>query len=419
MIKLIKSKLGFTVLLIALIGFGCDNITEPSLNEAEDQEIIAGEVIPGSYIIVLNPDRDELEAKGKFYADNLRLSLMTDAGISSEDVFSTYSTALVGFSAQLDDTQITSLKKDLRVAYIEQDKIVSLAPPCGTPRGGPCDPDDGDGDDGDGGDGDDGDGDDGGDSSDAIVPWGIDRVGGAVTYSGSAVSWVIDTGIQVDHPDLNVDANRGFSAFTRGSDSGVDDGNGHGTHVAGTIGAFNNIVGVASGSVQVPVKVLDRRGSGSISGVIAGVDHVAANASAGDVANMSLGGGTSQALDDAVINAANQGILFAIAAGNSGTWAANSSPARVEHPNTWTVAATDINDNFASFSNYGPPVEFAAPGVSIESTWISSGYRTISGTSMAAPHVAGVLLVNGGSVNSDGQSSTAPDGVRYPIASHK
>ncbi|TVR12432.1 MAG: S8 family peptidase, partial [Balneolaceae bacterium] len=245
-------------------------------------------------------------------------------------------------------------------------------------------------------------------------------VGGAVTYSGNRVSWVLDTGIQLNHPDLNVDASRGFTAFSSGPDSrSADDLNGHGTHVAGTIGGYNGILGVASGVVQVPVKVLDRRGSGSVSGVIAGVDYVAANANEGDVANMSLGGGASDALDAAVVNAANQGILFAIAAGNSGALASNSSPARVNHPNTWTIAATDVNDNFASFSNYGPPTSFAAPGVAVNSTWINSGYRSISGTSMAAPHVAGILLVTGGTVNFDGQSSTAPDGKTYPIASHK
>ena len=424
MIKGIKIRLGFAVVLIALIGFGCESVTEPTIDQPEQDALVAGQVIDGQYIIVFKPDENELEGKGKIHVENVRNSIMAAAGVSQDNVSSTYSHAIFGFAAQLDQSQLRALERDERVAYIEQDKIVTLAPPCGTPRGGPCpppdDPDDGDGDDGDDGDGgDDGDnGDDSGDTGDAIVPWGIDRVGGAVNYSGNRVSWVIDTGIQLDHPDLNVDASRGFTAFTRGADSGVDDRNGHGTHVAGTIGGKNGILGVASGSVQIPVKVLDRRGSGTISGVIAGVDHVAANASSGDVANMSLGGGASQALDDAVVAAASKGILFAIAAGNSSTWASNSSPARVDHPNTWTVAATDVNDNFASFSNYGPPTSFAAPGVSVQSTWIGSGYRTISGTSMAAPHVAGILLVNNGNVGSDGQSSTAPDDVRYPIASH-
>ena len=128
-----------------------------------------------------------------------------------------------------------------------------------------------------------------------VTPWGIARVGGPQDGTGYT-AWVLDTGIDVDHPDLNVAASRGFSAFNKGKDSGVDDGQGHGTHVAGTIAALNNnrdVVGVAAGASLVPVKVLDRRGSGSTSGVIAGVDFVGANASPGDCANMSLGGGIS------------------------------------------------------------------------------------------------------------------------------
>jgi len=418
MIKQTLNKIGFAVVLLALVAYGCDSVTEPDLTESVDtaEAVEPGSIIEGSYIVVFNPS-EKGKAVDFTQLESLRSDIFASASITESNVVANYNVAVQGFAAQLDSHQLNNLKKDSRIAYIEKDKMVSLAPPCGTPRGGPCDPDDGDGDDGDDGDGDGG---DGGDSGDAVVPWGIDRVGGAVTYSGSRVSWVIDTGIQLDHPDLNVDASRGFTAFTNGPDSrSADDGNGHGTHVAGTIGAYNGIVGVASGVLQVPVKVLDRRGSGTVSGVIAGVDYVAANASSGDVANMSLGGGTSQALDDAVVNAASQGILFAIAAGNSSTWASNSSPARVDHPNTWTVAATDVNDNFASFSNFGPPTSFAAPGVSVNSTWINSGYRSISGTSMAAPHVAGILIVNNGNVGSDGQSSTAPDGVQYPIASHK
>ncbi|MFU8813304.1 MAG: S8 family peptidase [Balneolaceae bacterium] len=410
---------------LVFVGTACDsvNIQSTTDNEPPDFETLApGEPIDGQYIVVFNVPDDVADDGQAAMTQLVRNEVLAAASIMEESVTASYSAALHGFAATLSDDQLRVLQRDNRIAFIEQDKVVSLAPPCGTPRGGPCDDDPDDGDPGDG-DPDDGDGDDGGSddgTGEIDVPWGIDRVGGPVTYTGSAVSWVIDTGIQLDHPDLNVDASRGFTAFTSGPDSrSADDLNGHGTHVAGTIGAFNNIAGVAVGVLQVPVKVLDRRGSGSVSGVIAGVDYVAANASSGDVANMSLGGGASTALDNAVINAANQGILFSLAAGNSGTWASNSSPARVDHPNTWTIAATDVNDNFASFSNFGPPTSFAAPGVSVKSTWINSGYRTISGTSMAAPHVAGILLVNGGSVNADGQSSTAPDGVNYPIASHK
>ena len=430
--KLLKSKIYLSVFLIAGLMIGCNDMNSVAdVTDAEEidvPELQPGDIIDGSYIIVLKPDPEEVESKGKLYVEQFRGMVLAEANVPADVVTNSYDTALQGFSAQLDEAQLNRLRANERVAYIEPDRVVGLAPPCGTPRGGPCDDDDddgGDGDDGDdgddGGDGDDGDdGGDSGDSGDAIVPWGIDRVGGAVAYSGNRVSWVLDTGIQLDHPDLNVDASRGFTAFSSGPDGqDADDRNGHGTHVAGTIGGYNGILGVASGVVQVPVKVLDRRGSGSVSGVIAGVDYVAANANSGDVANMSLGGGASDALDAAVVNAANQGILFAIAAGNSGALASNSSPARVDHSNTWTIAATDINDNLASWSNYGAPTSFAAPGVSVESTWINSGYRTISGTSMAAPHVAGILIVNNGSVNSDGLSSTAPNGDRYPIASHK
>lgn len=410
MSKYLKSKLGLTVLLVAMIGFGCDYATEsvtPEITEDQIESLSPGDIIEGQYIVVFDID-DKAKAVNLEFVNDLRSAVTASANIPSDRISASYNVALQGFAANLSDSQVDILNRDERISYIERDKVVGLAPPCGTPNGGPCDPDDGDG------------GDDGDNGGDTIIPWGIDRVGGSVNYSGGAVSWVIDTGIQLDHPDLNVDVNRGFTAFTSGPDSrSADDGNGHGTHVAGTVGAFNGILGVASGVSQVPVKVLDRRGSGSISGVIAGVDYVAANANAGDVANMSLGGGASDALDAAVVSAANNGILFSIAAGNSSTWASNSSPARVDHPNTWTIAATDINDSFASFSNYGPPTSFAAPGVNVESTWISSGYRTISGTSMAAPHVAGILIVTGGTVSTNGQSSTAPDGETFPIASHK
>ncbi len=149
---------------------------------------------------------------------------------------------------------------------------------------------------------------------------------------------------------------------------------------------------------------------------------MAANASSGDVAKLSLGGGTSDAVDDAVRNAADQGVMFAIAAGNSGDDANNYSPARVEYNNVWTVSATDSNDGFASFSNWSgptdPPIEYAAPGVDILSLWMNGGTNTISGTSMASPHVAGVLLVTGGNPSSDGTASGDPDGDPDPIVSN-
>ncbi len=240
---------------------------------------------------------------------------------------------------------------------------------------------------------------------------------GGQTYSGSKKAWVIDTGIQLNHPDLNVDQSIGFSAFTRGKDASFDDGNGHGTHVAGTIAAIDNdfgVVGVAAGATVVSIKVLDSRGSGSNSGVIAGVDFVGANANNGDVANMSLGGGASTALDNAVLAAASKGIVFVIAAGNSGANANNFSPARVNGNNIYTISAMNSSDVWASFSNFAnPPIDYCAPGVGVNSTWISSGYRSISGTSMAAPHAAGVLMW--GAPKTDGFVIGDPDGNPDPI----
>ena len=188
--------------------------------------------------------------------------------------------------------------------------------------------------------------------------------------------------------------------------------------MAGTIAALNNdigVVGVAAGATVVPVKVLSSDGSGSTSGVIAGIDYVAANAATGDVANMSLGGGVSPILDDAIINAAGKGIKFVLAAGNSSDHVNNHSPARVEGTNIYTVSAMTSGDKWASFSNFGnPSIDFCAPGVNIKSTWNDGGYHTISGTSMAAPHVSGILLL--GNINSDNTVIGDPDGYPDPIA---
>jgi subtilisin family serine protease len=241
--------------------------------------------------------------------------------------------------------------------------------------------------------------------------YGTARVGGLVDGTGYT-AWIIDSGIDLDHPDLNVDASRGFSSINRG---GMDDQNGHGTHVAGTIGALDNsmgALGVAPNTTVVPVRVLDRRGSGSTSGVIAGIDHVAANASAGDCANMSLGGGVSQTLDDAVVAASNaSGAFLVLAAGHDGDNANNHSPARANGSKVWTISATDSNDNMPSWSNYGnPPVDYAAPGVGIFSLWKSGRTNTISGTSMASPHACAVIMMTNGHPSSSRTANNDPDG---------
>ncbi|MCL1123000.1 S8 family serine peptidase [Shewanella surugensis] len=254
-----------------------------------------------------------------------------------------------------------------------------------------------------------------GDSANTVLqstPWGVTRVGGSHSAVGMR-AWVIDTGIDLSNQDLHIDSSVGFSAFTKGKNAGMNDGHGHGTHVAGTIAAIDNdidVVGVAAGATVVPIKVLDSRGSGSTSGVIAGIDHVAAHASAGDCANMSLGGGISPSLDAAVLAASHKGIFFVLAAGNDSDDANNHSPARVEGSNIFTISAIDITDTMPSWSNWGnPPVDFSAPGVNVLSLKRGGGTSTMSGTSMAAPAACGVILYTGGSPTSDGTAKNDPD----------
>jgi subtilisin family serine protease len=295
-----------------------------------------------------------------------------------------YKNSIQGFAARMPLAAAERMAAaNPRIAFCEADQIVTN----GKPGGG------------------------GGTQPTEVVPWGVVRVNGGTASGPFATAWVIDSGIDLTHPDLNVDTARSRS-FLGGTTTAADQ-NGHGTHVAGTIAARANgigVVGVAPGAPVVAVRVLDRRGSGTNSGVIAGVDYVAGAGRSGDVANMSLGGGVSSALDAAVVAAASRGIRFTLAAGNSGVSATTTSPARANGANVYTVSAFAQGDVFASFSNFGnPPVDFAQPGVSIRSTWLAGGYNTISGTSMAAPHLAGLLLV--GAVVDDGFVSGDPDGI--------
>lgn len=395
--------------LVAAIGFsliGCetDSIQEP-VAEIENVTFKNAEPIEGQFTIVFNDDysgrmpalpkvqsRDEYKAQMNTLRGNI-LNEFKNINLNQEAIQSTYGHALKGFTAKLSENQVEALKNDPRVKTIEQDQTLSITPYKGKPGGG------------------------GGGTEPQEVPYGTIRVNGGITTS-SHTAWVIDSGIDLDHPDLNVDVARSVTFL--GGNSTPDDQNGHGTHVAGTIAAIDNTigtVGVAPGTTVVAVRVLDRRGSGSNSGVIAGVDYVAANGSNGDVANMSLGGGVSTALDNAVINAAATGVKFVLAAGNSSTDANNSSPARANGNNIYTISAMDINDNWAYFSNYGnPPIDYCAPGVAVKSAWKNGGYNTISGTSMAAPHAAGVLLL--GNANSNTTVNGDPDGNADDIITH-
>lgn len=394
---------GTAILLFA----ACSNEESVDLNRSliDESEVVMqqSQVIEGSYIVVF--DTKITGDLGKRFGNDYKAAkravvseaqkMFSENAITNFEIEQSYGKVLNGVAAKLSKTDVQKLSKDKRVKYIEEDQLVTLAP-AGKPGSG-------------------------GGSAVQETPWGITRVRGTLTYTGSNVAWVIDTGIDLDHPDLNVDATRGFNAFTSGRDAGLpDDGNGHGSHVAGTIAAINNtigVIGIAPGATVIPIKVLDSRGSGSYSGVIAGVDFVAAHGSTGDVANMSLGGPVSQALDDAVLAASNKGIKFALAAGNESKDANLSSPARVNGANIYTISAMSSGDNWASFSNFGnPPVDYCAPGVSIKSTWKDGGYNTISGTSMASPHAAGVLLL--GNFSTSGTVKGDPDGNADAIIVH-
>ena len=253
-----------------------------------------------------------------------------------------------------------------------------------------------------------------------VTPWSVLRVGGSTDWTNqSARAWILDTGIDLDHGDLNVNTRLGTSVFTDKRNSRLDDGHGHGTHVAGIIAAIDNeqdVIGIAANAEVVPIKVLNSRGSGSYSGIIAGIEYVAKNASAGDCANMSLGGGYSKEVNDAVIAAASMGIYFVVAAGNETQNTDNVSPASADGNNVFTIASTNQGDGLSSFSNYGTSVDYAAPGGSILSLKKGGGTTTMSGTSMASPAACAVMMVTNGLPNVDGDTlTTAPNGDKYPI----
>lgn len=395
------------VLFMAIILVSCvkeNNTSE--LPVTDDIISMNSQVIENNYIIVfkdqsvtkMNQQYPRDYKAAREVVERQANQIFSENKITDAIITHSYSKALNGVAVTLTPADLKRLATDDRIKYIEQDRVVSLAPPSGVRPGG------------------------GGSTPPAqVTPYGISRVNGVSGYTGTKVAWVIDTGIDLDHPDLNVDASRGFNTFTSGKDgASLDDGNGHGTHVSGTIAAINNsigVIGVAPGATVIPVKVLNSRGSGTYSGVIAGVDFVAANGSSGDVANMSLGGPVSTALDNAVEAAAGNGIKFALAAGNESDNANSHSPARANGSNIYTISAMNSSDNWASFSNYGnPPVDYCAPGVSILSTWKGGGYNTISGTSMASPHAAGVLLL--GNARSSGTVNGDPDGNPDPIIIH-
>ncbi|MBE2199599.1 MAG: S8 family peptidase [Anaerolinea sp.] len=312
------------------------------------------DAIPGQYIVIFK------DTASRQVANNIINEVAAAEGSELQFV---YTAAINGFAAKLSDKALDELLSSPEIAYIEVDQIVSLT------------------------------------DTQNNATWGLDRVDQRnlplnTTYiydtTGSGVNaYIIDTGIRRTHVEFGSRAFVGYDSIGDGRNS--DDCNGHGTHVAGTVGG--NVYGVAKAVRLYAVRVLNCQGSGTNAGVIAGVDWVTSNHTKPAVANMSLGGSASTSLDNAVSNSISAGVSYAVAAGNSNANACNYSPARVA--TALTVGSTTSSDARSSFSNYGNCVNIFAPGSSITSAWYTSNTatNTINGTSMASPHVAGVAAL--------------------------
>ncbi len=329
----------------------------------------AGEVraaqdpIAGSYIVVFKADAVRTAAEARSQRPLVAATAQELARSHGGSVTHVYQHALKGFAVRLTADRAEALARNPRVAYVEPDQVVHAV------------------------------------ATQTPATWGLDRIdqralplNNSYTYNqtGAGVqAYIIDTGIRATHAEFT--GRMGNGADFVGDGQGTNDCNGHGTHVAGTTGGTT--YGVAKQVTLHAVRVLNCQGSGSTSGVIAGVDWVTNNSPSPAVANMSLGGGISASLDNAVSNSINSGVSYAVAAGNSNANACNSSPARVAAANT--VGATTNTDARSSFSNFGTCLDIFAPGSSITSAWSTSNTatNTISGTSMASPHVAGAIAL--------------------------
>jgi subtilisin family serine protease len=386
---------------------------EDTANEVVTPVSNEGKTIPNQYIVILKdatvspaisyangPFTDRgvksqfMKEKSMLVVDELNDFLISQE-INTENVIAYYTAVMSGFAIKLTDAEYTKLSESNKVASLEHDREETL-PDFKVESV---------------------------DNSGAraqTTPCGITRAGGAANAGTARWIWIVDTGIDLDHPDLFVVTSYSAS-FVGGT---ADDCHGHGTHVAGTAAARNNsigVVGVAANAPVVAVRIFGCSGGSSTSTILSGLNHVASNDLAGDVVNMSLGGyygsgcSSGSSYKTIVNSLSNAGTRIAVAAGNSSANANYYQPACLNATNLVTIASMTCNKGWSSFSNYGRgPCDFIATGSSVYSTYKNGGYATLSGTSMATPHVAGIMQVRNALPNSSG--SVSKSGVSYPIA---
>ncbi len=415
-ITTVKSLVALTALSFMLSS--CSNTEEIQQTQDTAKEVVGpasveGNIIPNQYIVIMKEsaiapalsylsgpinDRAQksqfMNEKGETIKAELNQFLIKQ-NINTKNVISYYTAATAGVAITLTDNEFEVLSKNDKIDLLEHDRIEKLPDFVVESVGS-------------------------GAARAQSTPCGISNAGGTASANTSRWVWVVDSGIDLDHPDLNV--NTQYSAsFVGGS---ANDCNGHGTHVAGTIGAKNNsigVVGVANNATTVSVRVFGCSGGSATSTILNGLNHVATNDLAGDVVNMSLGGyygnncANNTPYRSSLVNLSNAGTYVAIASGNDNANAALYAPGCVSASRVVTVASMTCSRGWSSFSNYGRgPCDYIATGSSVYSTYLNGGYATLSGTSMATPHVAGIMQLRNGLPRTSGSVSNR--GTSYPIA---
>jgi len=407
----------FTILTI--LPFVFQSCTKEASKQVENtDEVVApvsneGKVIANEYIVIMkdsevapaisyaNGPFADRATKSQFMKEKSVLvvnelnDFLISQDINTENVIAYYTAVMSGFAITLTDAEYTKLTVSDKIASLEHNreeslpdfKVESTNSTSGRAQTTPC---------------------------------GVTRAGGATNSSSTRWIWIVDTGIDLDHPDLNVETTYSAS-FVGGT---ADDCHGHGTHVAGTAAAINNnagVVGVAAGAPVVAVRIFGCSGGSATSTILSGLNHVANNDYPGDVVNMSLGGyygsgcSTGSSYKSILTSLGNAGTRIAVAAGNDNADANLYAPACINATNVVTVASMTCSFGWSSFSNYGiAPCDYIATGSSVYSTYLNGTYATLSGTSMATPHVAGIMQIRNALPATSGQ--VANRGIYYPVA---